>query len=110
MRKDADGAAPLFPYGGFGSIVVEGRLAEDRLAFFTDAVLAYRPEMITRPGKSGKVSLLLRRCEFFPDRVVCRDPQWKLEVWLDAKLLPGLDWDLTWNPWKPLETLAPFAD
>ena len=56
--------------------------------------------MVTRPGKSTKVSLLLRRCEFFADRVVCRDPRRKLEVWLDAKMLPGLDWDLTWNPWK----------
>jgi hypothetical protein len=28
------------------------------------------------------------------------DPRRKLEVWLDANLLPGLDWDLTWNQWK----------
>ncbi len=86
---------PLFPYGGFGSIVVEGRLADDEEAFFSERILAYKPEMTTR-----RVSLLLRRCDFFADRVICRDPRRKLEVWLDVSLLPGLDWDLTWNHWK----------
>jgi hypothetical protein len=57
--------------------------------------LAYKPEM-----RSRKVSLLLRQCEFFADRVICRDPRRKLEAWLDSGLLPGLHWDLTWNNWK----------
>ncbi|MEZ5401159.1 MAG: hypothetical protein R2729_15925 [Bryobacteraceae bacterium] len=94
LRVDAE-AEPMFPYGGFGSIVVEGRLGEDKEAFFADRILAYRPEMTVR-----KVSLLLRRCEFLGDRVVCRDPRRKLEVWLDANAVPGLDWDITWNRWK----------
>jgi hypothetical protein len=94
MRRD-DEAPPLFPYGGFGSILVEGRLANDEGAFFADRILAYKPQMTTR-----RVSLLLRRCEFFPDRVICRDPRRKLEVWLDASSLPGLEWDVTWNHWK----------
>ena len=45
-------------------------------------------------------SLLLRQCEFLADRVICRDRRRKVEVWLDANLLPDLDWNLTWNQWK----------
>lgn len=94
LCKNQD-AAPLFPYGGFGSILVDGHLSDDEDAFFADRILAYKPEMISR-----KVTLLLRRCEFFADRVVCRDPRRKLEVWLDSNVLPGMNWDLTWNHWK----------
>jgi len=94
LCKNED-AAPLFPYGGFGSILVDGHLSDDKDAFFADRILAYKPEMTSR-----KVTLLLRRCEFFADRVVCRDPRRKLEVWLDSNVLPGLSWDLTWNHWK----------
>lgn len=88
-----DDAAPLFPYGGFGSILVEGNLADG--VFFVHRILAYRPEMRQR-----KFSLLLRRCEFLADRVVCRDPRRHVEVSLDANLLPDLHWDLTWNQWR----------
>jgi hypothetical protein len=94
LLKDEDAPA-LFPYGGFGSIIVEGRLSDDGEAFFADRILAYKPEMTSR-----QLSLLLRRCEFFADRVICRDPRRKIEVWLDANLLPGVDWDITWNHWK----------
>lgn len=94
LRRDED-APPLFPYAGFGSILVEGQLSADSGAFFAHRILAYRPDMTSR-----RVSLLLRRCEFFGDRIVCRDTRRKLEVCLDANLLPGLNWDLTWNHWK----------
>jgi hypothetical protein len=94
MRRDED-APPLFPYGGFGSIFVEGRCSDDGKAFFADRILSYKPEMKTR-----RLSLLLRRCEFFADRVTCLDPRRKVEVTLDNNLLPGLPWDLTWNQWK----------
>jgi hypothetical protein len=90
-----DDAPPLFPYSGFGSILVEGTLSKDGDAFFADRILAYKPEMRTR-----KVSLLLRRCEFLTDRVVCRDRRRRLEVWLDSSLLGGIQWDLSWNQWK----------
>lgn len=94
LRRDED-APPLFPYGGFGAILVEGQLSDDGEAFFGHRILAYKPEMTSR-----RASLLLRGCEFFTDWVVCRDPRRKLEVWLDANLLPGVPWDLTWNEWK----------
>lgn len=94
MRKDGD-ALPLFPYGGFGAILVEGRLSKEGDALFANQILAYKPKAAIR-----KVSLLLRQCEFLTDRVVCRDGRRKLEVWLDPNALPGLQWDLTWNHWK----------
>lgn len=94
LCKDED-AAPLFPYGGFGSILVDGHLSNDEEAFFADRILAYKPEMTSR-----KVTLPLRRCEFLADRVVCRDPRRKVEVWLDSSALTGINWDLTWNHWN----------
>ena len=94
MRRDED-APPLFPYGGFGAIFVAGRLSDDGGAFFADRIVSYKPEMRTR-----KLSLLLRRCEFFANRVICLDPRRKVEVLLDGNLLPGVQWDLTWNQWK----------
>jgi hypothetical protein len=93
--RRSDDAPPLFPYGGFGSILVEGQLSDDRTAFFGHRVLAYKPEMTSR-----RVSFLLRNCEFFADRITCRDTRCKLEVWLDSNLLPSVSWDLTWNHWK----------
>ena len=47
LRRDED-SPPLFPYGGFGSILVEGQLSDDRVAFFGHRVLAYKPEMTSR--------------------------------------------------------------
>lgn len=94
LRRDDD-APPLFPYSGFGSILVEGNLSRNGEAFFADRILAYKPEM-----RSRKVALLLRQCEFLADRVVCRDRRRKLEVWLDSSLLGGIQWDLSWNQWK----------
>jgi len=94
LRRDED-APPLFPYGGCGSILVEGHLSDKGEAFFANRILAYKPELVSR-----RVSLLLRQCEFFADRAICRDPRRKLEISLDPGLFPGIDWDLTWNQWK----------
>ena len=94
LRKDED-ALPLFPYGGFGAILVAGHLTTDGTAFFAERILAYKPEMVTR-----KVFLPLRRCEFLSDSVICRDPRRKLEARFDASQLPAIHWDLTWNAWK----------
>jgi hypothetical protein len=94
MRKDDD-ALPLFPYGGFGAILVSGHLSKEEDAFFADRILAYKPQTTVR-----KVNLLLRKCEFLADLAVCRDGRRKVEIWLDSNSAPGLDWDLTWNHWK----------
>ncbi len=94
MRKHED-ALPLFPYGGFGAILVEGHMSKAGDAFFADQILAYKPETVVRT-----VNFLLRQCDFLADRVVCRDVRRKLEVWLDSNIVPGFEWDLTWNHWK----------
>jgi hypothetical protein len=94
LRREED-APPVFPYGGFGSILVQGNLSNDGEAIFADRILAYKPEM-----QSRKVSLLPRQCDFRADRAICGDPRRKLEVMLDSGLLPGIDWDITWNHWK----------
>lgn len=94
IRRDED-ALPVFPYGGCGSILVEGRLIEDGKTFIGNRILAFKPETDER-----KASILLRSCEFLPDRIVYRDSRRKLEVWLDGGLLPGLKWDPAWNVWK----------
>jgi len=94
IRQDED-AAPVFPYGGFGSILVEGNLSDDGEAFFGNHILAYKPEMTSR-----KLSVLLRRCNFLADRVTCVDARRKIEIHFDSCLLGGLQWDLTWNHWK----------
>ncbi|MBK7925977.1 MAG: hypothetical protein IPJ98_00370 [Bryobacterales bacterium] len=94
LRRD-DQAPPVFPFGGFGAIRVEGRFSDDRSAFFADRILKHRPEMVQR-----KVSLLLRSCEFEADRMICLDPRRRIEVWIDRSLLPGIAWDATWNQWR----------
>lgn len=91
MLAEGDGPMPL-PYAGAGEILVEGRLSRDEGAFFASRILSYRPEIEKR-----SLSLLLRNFEFLEDRVVCRDPKHKSEVWLDRGQLPGVHWDLTWN-------------
>lgn len=94
LLKD-ENAAPIFPYGGFGFILVQGDLSQDGTVFFANAILAFRPEM-----KLRKFSMPLRQCEFLADRIVCRDPRRRLDMLLDSGLLGGLQWDLTWNQWR----------
>jgi hypothetical protein len=84
-----------FPYGGCGEILVAGNVSKDERTFFADAILAFKPELQTK-----KMKVLLRQCEFLPDRIALLDPRRKLEIWLDAGLLDGLTWDQTWNRWK----------
>jgi hypothetical protein len=73
-------------------VLVEGKLSAEQGNFFANRIVGYRPETEKRT-----VSLLLRRCEFLEDRLICRDPRHKLEVWLDRAQLPGFSWDMTWN-------------
>ncbi len=80
------------PYAGPAEILVEGNFSGDERAFFAKRILSYRPETEKR-----NISILLRTCEFLEDRVICRDPRHKCEVWLDRTQLPGISWDLTWN-------------
>jgi hypothetical protein len=94
MLADED-APPLFPYGGNGSILVEGNLSVDGTTVFANRIHTYRPEVEMR-----KLSVPLRTCEFLDEHVICRDTRKKIEVWLDRAVLAGVPWDLTWNQSK----------
>jgi hypothetical protein len=93
----ADSEAPaVFPYGGFGSLLVAGEPSRDGQTFFARRVLAFSPDLRRR-----RFHVALRRCDFYDDRALCRDVRRKLEFWLDAAVLHTV-WDRTWNQWKHL--------
>lgn len=93
--QDDDNPLP-FPYAASGDCVVAGQLAKDGETFFADSILAFKPNV-----QPKRFEVLLRQCEFLPDRILFRDSKRKVEIWLDAGLLEGLRWDSTWNNWKP---------
>jgi len=86
----------IFPYGGFGSLLVSGERSHDGQTFFANRILAFSPER-----KHRQFHLPLRQCEFYEDRALCRDVRRRLEFWLDPALL-HVHWDPTWNQWKHL--------
>jgi hypothetical protein len=93
----ADPEAPVvFPYGGFGSLLVAGEPSHDGQTFFARRILAFSPDLLCR-----RFRVPLRRCDFYNDRAQCRDVRRKLEFWLDPSVLHVL-WDRTWNQWKHL--------
>jgi hypothetical protein len=89
-------APAIFPYGGFGSLLVAGEPSRDGQTFFARRILAFSPELRRR-----RFHVPLRRCDFYDDRALCRDKRRKLEFWLDPAALHTL-WDRTWNQWKHL--------
>lgn len=89
-------APALFPYGGFGSILVGGDLSADRDTFFARRILSFLPEQRERRFRA-----LLRKVEFFDGYATYRDSRRKVEVLLDASSLP-LHFDPTWNQWRHL--------
>ncbi len=89
-------APAVFPYGGFGSLLVAGERSRDGQTFFGRRILAFSPERRRR-----RFHAALRRCEFFDASALCRDPRRKLEFWLDPALLHTV-WAPTWNQWKHL--------
>jgi len=86
----------LFPYGGFGSLLVSGDRSRDGQTFFVTRILAFRPETRQRRFRAP-----LRRFEFYADRSVYRDARRKLELVVDQAIMP-LVWDESWNRWKHL--------
>jgi len=86
----------LFPYGGFGSLLVAGELARDGSTFYASRILSFLPG---RKVKHFRVPL--RNVEFHDDHAVYRDSRRKVEVVFDQACLP-LHWDSSWNQWKDL--------
>ena len=86
----------VFPYGGFGSLLVAGEPSRDGQTFFARRILAFSPDLWRR-----RFHVPLRNCDFYEDRALCRDVRRKLEFWLDPAAL-HTPWDRTWNQWKHL--------
>jgi hypothetical protein len=95
LLQDPDAPA-LFPYGGFGSLLVSGDRSRDGQTFFATRILALRPEMRQRRFRAP-----LRKFHFHSKSAVYRDGRRKLEVLVDQAAMPVV-WDQTWNQWKHL--------
>jgi hypothetical protein len=95
LLRDADAPA-LFPYGGFGALLVAGELSPDRATFFAKRILSFLPDRRER-----RFSAPLRKVEFFDGHAIYRDSRRKAEVILDPISLP-LAFDPTWNQWRHL--------
>jgi hypothetical protein len=91
--------APIsFPYSGFGSLLVEGACGKEGDTFFARRILAFLPERRRR-----KLTVPLRKTDFFNDYAIVRDRKRRLEALIDQQLLP-LKWDQTWSQWRHLIT------
>jgi hypothetical protein len=84
----------IFPYGGFGSLLVSGDRSENGDTFFARHILAFVPEQVRR-----RFQILLRNCEFYADRALYSDPRRRLQFWIDPALMP-IAWEQSWNRWK----------
>jgi len=95
LLKDISSPA-LFPYGGFGSILVAGDRSRDGQTFFAAQILSFQPEL-----QEHRFHAPLRNLDFYDDRAIYRDVRRKLEVTLDQSAMPII-WDATWNRWRHL--------
>ena len=95
ILKDPDAPA-LFPYAGFGSLLVEGERSRDGKTFFVRQILAFLPDLCERSFDAP-----LRKFHFYTGGAIYRDARHKLEVVVDQAAMP-LVWDPTWNQWKHL--------
>ncbi len=82
LLKDSTAPA-LFPYGGFGSILVAGDRSRDGQTFFATQILSFQPEHWER-----RFHAPLRNFDFYDDHAIYRDVRRKLEVTLDQSAMP----------------------
>jgi hypothetical protein len=86
----------LFPYGGFGSLLVAGDISRDGSTFYASRILSFLPEQKFKHFRAP-----LRKVTFYADHAILRNSRRKLEVFFDQTSLP-LSWDSSWNQWKYL--------
>jgi hypothetical protein len=86
----------VFPYGGFGSLLVVGDISRDGSTFYASRILSFLPEQKFKHFRAA-----LRKVAYYNDRAIYRDSRRKLEVLFDQTSLPLL-WDSSWNQWKHL--------
>jgi len=90
------GTPVLFPYGGFGCLLVAGETSRDGTTFVASRILAFLPQQ-----KVQRIRAPVRRFAFYDDHAVYLDSRGKLEVLIDQAAL-AISWDSTWNQWKHL--------
>jgi hypothetical protein len=95
LLKDPS-ASTLFPYGGFGSILVAGDRSHDGQTFFATQILSFQPE-----HRERRFHAPLRNFDFYQDHAIYRDVRRRLEVTLDQSAMPII-WEATWNRWRHL--------
>ena len=95
LRNDPTSPA-VFPYGGFGSLLVAGDLSRDRKTFYAFRILSFRPEQNFK-----QLQAPARKITFYRDHAIFRDSRHRIEVHFDQASLP-LSWDSSWNRWKHL--------
>lgn len=95
LLRDAEAPA-VFPYSGFGSLLVSGDRSRDGKTFFANRILAFLPEL-----KRHRFQVPLRKFEFYSNYAVYHDARRKLELMVDQASMPII-WDQTWNRWKHL--------
>jgi len=93
---DDPSSPPLFPYGGFGSLLVAGDCSRDGSTFYASRILSFLPEQKFKHFRAP-----LRKVAFYNDHAIFRDSRRKLEILFDQASLPLL-WDSSWNQWKHL--------
>src|SRR5882762_2693497 len=86
----------LFPYGGFGSLLVAGDISREGSTFYASRILSFLPEQKFKHFRAP-----LRKVTFYADHAILRNSRRKLEVFFDQTSLP-LSWDSSWNQWKHL--------
>jgi hypothetical protein len=86
----------LFPYGGFGSLLVAGDISRDGSTFYASRILSFLPKQKFKHFRAP-----LRKVTFYADHAILRNSCRKLEVFFDKASLPLL-WDSSWNQWKHL--------
>lgn len=92
-----DPASPvLFPYGGFGSLLVAGDLSRDGKTFYAFRILYFRPEQNFKHLQAA-----VRKITFYKDHAIFQDSRHRIEVLFDQASFPLL-WDSSWNQWKHL--------
>jgi len=92
-----DPASPaLFPYGGFGSLLIAGACSRDGSTFYTSRILSFLPEQKFKHFRAP-----VRNVVFYNDHAIYRDSRRKLEIFFDHTSLPLL-WDSSWNQWRHL--------
>jgi len=95
LRNDPQFAVS-FPYGGFGSLTVAGRLTRDGRAFYAPRILSFRPKCSLK-----RLQIPARKLRFYEHHAVYWNPRQRIEILFDrASLL--LPWDASWNQWKHL--------